>query len=68
MADAKKCDRCGKFYDENTITKIINGFKYKIGGITVMSTGGSDIFYADLCDDCVKDLNKFLNGELLTKK
>lgn len=67
MADAKKCDRCEKFYEENTITKRINGYIYKIGGITVLSTGESNVFYADLCDDCVKDLNKFLNGKLFTE-
>lgn len=49
------------------LQKRINGHKYKIGGIAVLSTYESNVFYADLCDDCVKDLNKFLNGKLFTE-
>lgn len=63
MAEAKKCDRCGRFYETNssheTVGRIYNGI---IGGIATASRGGSADKWFDLCDDCILDLLKFMKG------
>ena len=57
--NAKKCDRCKKFYDRNEV-------KYKgsvIDGISL--TRGMSYFCLtrkDLCDDCLKSLDKWFNN------
>ena len=50
MADAKKCDRCGKYYDENYHDRYV--FGNTITHIK-LSTDFSDHNYKklDLCDD-----------------
>lgn len=50
MADAKRCDRCGKFY-------IIN--KQKFGGCSLKHR--TQTMHFDLCDECVSKLWTFLN-------
>ena len=63
--DAKKCDRCGKYYDENkkhkTTGRIHGG---KIDGFCITARGSNDKWF-DLCDDCIGDLlNKFMKMEV----
>lgn len=65
--DAKKCDRCGKYYNENkkykekcrigrvVFEEYIDGVKFSVKDHT-----GKRI---DLCDDCITELRKFLNME-----
>lgn len=55
MSTAKKCDRCGSFYDhrdiaasELRISKYVHCYGDK---------------YFDLCDSCARDLEKFLENE-----
>ena len=62
MADAKKCDRCGKYYDENYHDRYV--FGNTITHIK-LSTDFSDHNYKklDLCDDCFDELYKFLGIE-----
>lgn len=65
MAEAIKCDRCGKYYEENiehrTNGSIIGG---TISGIaTVSSVRNIDKWY-DLCDSCLSDLKKFMGDAL----
>ena len=52
MAKARKCDRCGQFYD------LLKDFrKYRI---QEMSGSISDV---DLCPDCYETFTKWLTGE-----
>ena len=62
MAAAKKCDRCGKFYDRNTRT---NKGLYKnefIDGIVKTTNIGNYLNQIDLCDECLDKLDIFLSG------
>ena len=65
MADAKKCDRCGKYYDNN---------EYEFGGYhakgilllfheyTCIDSEEDDEY--NLCDDCLKEfIEVFMKGE-----
>ena len=49
MADAKKCDRCGKFYEGNEV-------RYSEKGLVVCNKH----YEYDLCEDCLKDLDEFM--------
>ena len=53
MADAKKCDRCGKFYIKNEQEFIGCVLKH-------FSLMGSNNMYFDLCDECIGRLWTFL--------
>lgn len=57
MSKAKKCYRCGKFYEKNVVIESKgSAFGDTIGGIkTVTKEGRTDEDF-DLCDDCVKSL------------
>ena len=57
MADAKKCDRCGKYYDKCTKKRYVNGCF--VLGIKIYTSGPFRAY--DLCEDCVEDLYKFMN-------
>lgn len=62
MANAKKCDRCGAYYEKNQ--------KFRLGktsldikdGIMFTGANGSYTDQIDLCDDCIEKLDIFLNG------
>lgn len=60
MSKAKKCDRCGKFYENNVVMESKGSvLGNTIGGIkTVTKEGRTDEGF-DLCDDCVKSLFKW---------
>ena len=58
MAQAIKCDRCGKYYDKpNNANRLISGCIVR--GIRLFTSGPYREF--DLCGDCVEDLFKFLH-------
>lgn len=61
MASAKKCDACGKYYDDNkrfeTSGRMCGAI---LAGVTTASNGGSDKWF-DLCDNCLETLLLFLN-------
>ena len=62
MATAKKCDRCGKYYDKNIEHKQnINGRLYYEDGMGFTSAEVTTDF-KDLCDECLYKLHIFLNG------
>lgn len=61
MADAKKCDRCGKYYTEREQRYVVNGFY--VGCVEILSINGNCIDKYDLCDDCIKKLMRYLNHE-----
>lgn len=56
MAKAKKCDRCGKYYDKNEGIKSINGYFVR----TIRLETSGPYMNLDLCDPCIYDLYKFL--------
>ena len=65
MATAKKCDRCGKYYDKNIEHKQnINGRLYYEDGMcfTIATIADVTTDFKDLCDDCLDKLHIFLNG------
>ena len=62
MAIAKKCDRCGKYYDKNTEHKqnISGRLYYEDGMCFTVDELNTD--FKDLCDECLDKLHIFLNG------
>lgn len=63
MATAKKCDRCGKYYDGNERYKTCDaGCKSVIDGMTFTEKNGSVTDAHDLCDDCITLLYEWLKG------
>lgn len=59
MAIAKKCDRCGKYYDKNI------EHKQNINGRLYYEDGMCFTIFKDLCDECLEELHMFLNGAKL---
>lgn len=62
MALAKKCDRCGKYYDHYPIdvyADVYNAIRFetKAADGTVIRTGER----ADLCPECLDELGRFMN-------
>ena len=62
MANAKKCDRCGKYYDNNE-PYVVGGRISAIDGIAFTLKDGSVVNPVDLCDECIRLLEKWLKGE-----
>lgn len=63
MSDAKKCDRCKKFYLETDDIKIRPAYaELNIFSVELKSMNGSDIRGYDLCAACALKLNLFLKG------
>ncbi len=61
----KRCDRCGKNYENNDLVyRIIPriGLEEKIIGIGIMSDQRRYSRQYDLCDDCVKDFKKWMKN------
>lgn len=69
MAKAKKCDRCGQFYEKN-IKRIYLTSNYNsdvvLAGVKLLDTSevGHNT-YSDLCDTCITKLVCFLEGDEL---
>ena len=61
MAVAMKCDRCGKYYDNNEATRqrITNIGDSKIIAMKYVYHNTSANRF-DLCDDCVRKLKDFM--------
>lgn len=59
MAIAKKCDRCGKFYEKN----LESGYKREIVvGVCFINTLDNSIEDRDLCDECIVKFKRFMAG------
>lgn len=59
MAEAKKCDKCKKYYDKNV--------KFSSGGVAIVGISftrkdGYKTNYMDLCDECLTKCRQFLDG------
>lgn len=52
--DAKKCDRCGAFYEKNLL---------KYSGICYVTKNGSCVNGRDLCDKCLQLLDYWLSNK-----
>ena len=65
---ARKCDRCGKYYDKNEKIYKSGSFKYTPKGIVDESINGKYYNAKDLCDDCLEKLERFLNGAELMEE
>lgn len=66
MASAKKCDRCGVFYETNTQIKETFGcFRRTLSGMCFATVDEEYITEKDLCDDCISKLKMFLDGKEL---
>lgn len=60
--DAKKCDRCGKFYTRETGEKYGVIFKGKRDDYGMLG-GKSDGDLYDLCNDCMTDFERWIKNE-----
>ena len=56
MADAKKCDRCGKYYDENDRKLWLYNYQ-----------GMRNNKSFDLCLECATDLERWFNKDVLAE-
>lgn len=66
MANAKKCDRCGAYYDCNSeYSRMIANEKVYYSGVALVTTGGHRVDIRDFCDSCMADFKKFLGVEKL---
>lgn len=59
MSMARKCDRCGKFYEKNSTRWYLNGGSIT-RGINIMSKDGLVTAEYDLCGSCIEDLRCFM--------
>ena len=62
MASAKKCDRCGKYYDKNNRMRKGLYKNESIDGIAKTTSIGNYLNRIDLCDECLDKLDIFLSG------
>lgn len=67
MATARKCDRCGKYYDEN------KKYRYDLGigtviGLRFETLNGNISSRIDLCDECLGKIKEFLGTDILKEK
>ena len=58
MADAKKCDRCGKFFVEDDFDEFPNMYVAKVENITC-----KEVKIQDLCPSCSEALDHFMKLE-----
>lgn len=63
MAKAKKCDRCGAFYEKNTrFPRTLVSGSTVADGIAFTCANGAVVDYTDLCDDCITKAALFIAG------
>lgn len=63
MANAMKCDACGKYYDDNqrfVASGRHHGHGGNLTGIATACDCSSDKWF-DLCDDCMETVLRFLH-------
>lgn len=65
MAKVNKCDRCGAIYErnDNCVLNSYNGTEMTIVGASLRTLSGRDVNYMELCDECVKKLDDFMNAK-----
>lgn len=61
MSDAKKCDRCGRYYATDA-TRAVTVDSIPIEGIDIgVVRNIHPTFWCDLCEECVEELLKFMH-------
>lgn len=64
MADAKKCDRCGKYYDdESSKDKHFKVNDETVYQVALINASDHHICEYDLCDECCMDMFWWCNEE-----
>lgn len=63
--NARKCDRCGKYYDEYNQNSKSNGICFCRNFFTNNLTVAHDLCI-DLCPDCMNDVKAFLETDTKT--
>ena len=67
MAIARKCDRCGKYYDENK--KYVFGLAMgTVIGLRFETLNGNNSSRIDLCDECLGKIKEFLGTDILKER
>lgn len=61
MAEAMKCDRCGKFYVFYGKNITVDRWKYKVNGFRYTFNRAGTGEGMDLCPDCLQKLYEFMN-------
>lgn len=59
MSVARKCDRCGKFYEKNRVKWNYGGSITR--GINVVNINNLIAVECDLCDSCIEDFRAFMD-------
>lgn len=67
MAIARKCDRCGKYYDENKKYRY-NLVMETVIGLRFETLEGSNSSRIDLCDECLGKIKNFLGTDILKER
>ena len=62
MATARKCDRCGDYYDKNTKYNSASPYTGYVCGLFTLKSCGFDCKY-DLCDKCLESFYDWMEGE-----
>lgn len=65
MAIARKCDRCGKYYDENKKYNLVIG---TVIGLRFETLEGFNSSRIDLCDECLGKIKNFLGTDILKER
>lgn len=66
MANAKKCDRCGYYFDDTPNNEIRlpyrmkQGYSFRASRIAMVDEYGN-YCHIDLCEKCLKAFNSYLN-------
>ena len=67
MATARKCDRCGNYYDKNTKYNSASPYTGYVCGLFTLKSRGFDCeketyLQYDLCDECLESFYNWLWG------
>ena len=65
MASAKKCDRCGRLYDDTLDAKYVPEIQLQGGKTVVSIIANYHNIPIDLCAHCSKMFEYFLTGVML---
>ena len=67
MATARKCDMCGKYYDENKKYRYDFCMETVIG-LRFETLNGNNSSRIDLCDECLGKIKEFLGTDILKER